>query len=144
MLQWRWAVAQLAAEEAALLQLLRCLLVRQIRQVADVLQGCAGRNWRCTTGACLRSIPCRDQHAPGSCGTYTCLNIARSPWVQIFAANAACSSSCCSCGPAAFLYTCVLLRYVYDQFLNPSSRLPNCELCARCPAQRCPSFARTA
>jgi len=48
LLQWRWAVAQLAAEEAALLQLLRCLLVRQIRQVADVLQGCAGRNWRCT------------------------------------------------------------------------------------------------
>ncbi len=72
------------------------------------------------TGACLRSLSrsaCRDQHASGSCGTYTYLNMARSPWVQSFAASAACSSCCCSWSPAAFLYTCILLRYFYDLLL---------------------------
>ena len=45
------------------------------------------------------------------------LNIARSPWVQVLAASAACNFSCCSCSPAAFMYTGVLLRYFYDLFL---------------------------
>ena len=75
--------------------------------------GAAGTSF---TGVCLQLMSCRGQHAPGTYGTYTCLNIARSPWVLVLVASAACRSSSCSFGPAAFLHPCVLLRYFYDLF----------------------------
>ncbi len=96
---------------------LRCLLVRQIRQVAGVLRGCAGRNWR-SGHIRHRGLPAVNVMPRSACPIQLWqIHCLHRSWVQVLAASAACRSSCCSCSPAAFLYAVVLLRYFYDLFL---------------------------
>ena len=99
---------------------LRCLLVRQIRQVAGVLRGLLASCGR-PAGVCgfihHSALPAVNVMPRSACPIQLWqihrLHHARSPWVQIIAASAACSSSCCSCSPAAFLYAVPMVSYVH-------------------------------